>query len=243
MNYKTIEEMLLWLEEKSKKNWILLDTETTGLKGSKVEQLTQVSAKVATYDFKYNKFIYKEDFDEKIELTESTKKRFDEVSAILDFNHYKDGDYIYKNENEVLDNFFSFVGKYSPSFLVAQNAPFDIDMLSGRYGHIINEEVFDTKMLIRFYLIPILQKLAETDNKYKELIETIGTSDRDNGLISSSLSKIGPALGINMKGYHDALTDCVLMADMFLSIKDIMEDNFDLDIEKYQIERVNSTIE
>lgn len=240
MKYKTIEEMLLWLEEKSKKNWILLDTETTGLKGSKVEQLTQVSAKAATYDFKYNKFVYKEAFDEKIELTESTKKRFDEVSSVLDFNHYKDGDYNYKNEKDVLDDFFSFLNKYSPNFLVAQNAPFDVDMLTGRYNHKIEDEVFDTKMLIRFYLIPIFQKLAETKIEYKELIERIGTSDRDNGLISSSLSKIGPALGINMSGYHDALTDCVLMADMFLSIKDIMEDYFDLDIEKYQIERLNT---
>jgi hypothetical protein len=33
------------------------------------------------------------------------------------------------------------------------------------------------------------------------MIVKIGTSSRDNGLISSSLSKLGPALGINMSGY------------------------------------------
>jgi hypothetical protein len=75
---------------------------------------------------------------------------------------------------------------------VAQNAGFDMNMLSGRSDRKIVDEVFDTKMLIQLYYLPLLQKLAETDKKYKELINFIGTSTRDNGLISSSMSKIGP---------------------------------------------------
>jgi hypothetical protein len=44
MWYKSIPEILNWLESKSNIPWILLDSETTGLKGPKNEQLTQISA-------------------------------------------------------------------------------------------------------------------------------------------------------------------------------------------------------
>ena len=43
MWYKTIPEILSWLESKSALTWIWIDTETTGLNGPKIEQLTQVS--------------------------------------------------------------------------------------------------------------------------------------------------------------------------------------------------------
>jgi DNA polymerase III epsilon subunit-like protein len=239
MSYKSIPGMLSWLEDISEMNWILLDTETTGLKGSKIEQLTQISAKLAKYSYTKNDFLYIEDFDEKIALTDKTFKRYDIVEPVLEFNHYKDGRYDYKDENVVLDKFFDFIKNSTPSLLVAQNAPFDVDMLTGRHGHEVVDEVFDTKMLIRLYLIPILQKLSETDDYYTEVLKTIGISDRDGGLVSSSLSKIGPALGINMEGYHDALTDCAIMGEVCLSIFGIMKCNSYLNIEKYQIERVN----
>ena len=65
-----------------------------------------------------------------------------------------------------------------------------MNMLAGRSGSSIVNEVFDTKMLIQLYYIPALQKLAETDESVAEKIRQIGVSGRDNGLISSSLSKI-----------------------------------------------------
>jgi hypothetical protein len=72
------------------------------------------------------------------------------------------------------------------------------------------------------------------------MIKKIGTSDRDNGLISSSLAKIGPALGINMTGYHDALTDTKLMMQMFQSMIDLLKEHQDVDIRKYQAERIKT---
>jgi hypothetical protein len=72
------------------------------------------------------------------------------------------------------------------------------------------------------------------------MIKKIGTSDRDNGLISSSLAKIGPALGINMTGYHDALTDTKLMMQMFQSMIEFMKQHQDVDIRKYQAERIKT---
>lgn len=242
--YKSIPEMLAWLKEKSELHWILVDTETTGLGGSKNEQLTQVSALATKYNFKLNKFTELDLFDEKIKLTPEIKQRYKNPDGgnrkVLSFNHYGSGNYKYKDEKKVLDYFFTWLEDYSPSLLVAQNAGFDMDMLSGRHNHNITNEVFDTKMLIQLYFLPLIQKLSETDNIYKEMVNFIGTSERDNGLISSSMSKVGPALKVNMSGYHDALTDCRLMMEMYNKIVILMKKNINVDISKYQQERINS---
>lgn len=242
MWYKTIPQILEWLESKSKMPWIWLDTETTGLGGPKQQQLTQVSGIATQYDFKNNKFSEISTFDEKIKLTDETKSRFsqpeDKTKWVLGFNHYGSGDYKYKNEQDIVNDFFNWIDNYTPNILVAQNASFDMAMLSGRYGHKIKSEVFDTKMLIQLYLLPLLQTLAETDSKYKEMIDFIGTSTRDNGLISSSMSKIGPVLDIDMNNYHDAITDCRITIQMYQKIIDLLKQYQEVDIMKYQLERI-----
>jgi hypothetical protein len=242
MWYKTIPEILNWLDSKSTLPWIWIDTETTGLSGPKKQQLTQVSAIATQYDFNSNSFIELDTYDQKIKLTDDIKSRYnspgDTSRRILSFNHYGSGQYKWRNEEEVVNEFFNWLERYEPCLFVAQNAGFDMNMLSGRFGHKITNEVFDTKMLIQLYYLPLIQKLAETDSKYKDLINFIGTSSRDNGLISSSLSKIGPALGLNMTGYHDALTDCRLTMNMYLKIVDFIKENQSVDIMKYQTERI-----
>lgn len=244
MWYKSIPEILNWVKEKSKMRWVLLDTETTGLGGPKKEQLTQISAIVCEYDFKTNTFKEIDKFDEKIKLTSYTKSMFDKpdnkTKWVLGFNHYGSGNYKYKEEKEIVDKFFDFINEYKPCLLVAQNAQFDMQMLGGRYGNKIESEVFDTKALIQLYFLPLIQKLSEKDSKYKEMVDTIGVSDRDNGLISSSMSKIGPALNVNMQGYHDALTDCRLMGEMYIKIIDLLKSNRRVDIMKYQVERIKT---
>jgi DNA polymerase III epsilon subunit-like protein len=242
MWHKTIPQILEWLESKSRMPWIWLDTETTGLGGPKQQQLTQVSGIATQYDFKNNNFSEISTFDEKIKLTDETKSKFstpgDKTKWVLGFNHYGSGDYKYKNEQDIVNDFFNWIDNYTPNILVAQNASFDMAMLSGRYVHKIKSEVFDTKMLIQLYLLPLLQTLAETDSKYKEMIDFIGTSTRDNGLISSSMSKIGPVLGIDMNNYHDAITDCRITIQMYQKIIDLLKQYQEVDIVKYQLERI-----
>lgn len=242
MWYKTIPQILDWLETKSQKPFVFCDTETTGLGGPKKQQITQVSAIATKYDFNTNTFKELGEYDQKIKLNADTKSRYetpgDDSRKILSFNHYGDGQYTYRDEKEIVDEFFTWINQYTPFLFVAQNAGFDMAMLSGRFGHKLNNEVFDTKMLIQLYYLPLIQTLAETDPKYKELINFIGTSDRDNGLISSSLSKIGPALGLNMSGYHDALTDVKITIEMFKRIVDFLKENQSVDIMKYQSDRI-----
>jgi hypothetical protein len=244
MWYKTIPEMLNFLKSKSDLPWLWLDTETTGLLGPKHEQLTQVSALATNYDFNSNTFNEIGSFDEKIKLTQQIKTRYNQPDGgnrrILSFNHYGSGGYKYKDERQIVDEFFDWMDEFSPCLLIAQNAGFDMQMLSGRSGHKIKNEVLDTKMLIQLYFLPLLQKLAETNPKYKQMVDFIGTSARDNGLISSSMSKVGPALGINMSGYHDALTDCRLTQDMYQKIVDLLNQHKNVDISYYQTERIKS---
>lgn len=245
MWYKTIPEILQWLDSKSNMPWLWLDTETTGLLGPKKEQITQISSLSTKYDFKNDKFIEINSFDEKIKLTQDIKTRYskpdDNTRRILGFNHYGTGKYKYKEEKDVVDSFFEWVNQFGDDvLLIAQNASFDMAMLSGRYGHKIEHEVFDTKMLIQLYFLPLIQKLAETDEKYADMVKSIGTSPRDNGLVSSSMSKIGPALGISMSGYHDALTDCRITIKMYQGIINLLKKNQDIDIMKYQVERIKT---
>jgi len=244
MWYKSIPEILDWIELKSKMNWVLVDSETTGLKGPKNEQLTQISAILIKYDFKSNSFTEIDTFDEKIKLTQDTKSKYndknDKTKWVLSFNHYGSGNYKYKIESDVINDFNNWINKNSPCLLVAQNARFDMSMLSVRGNKKIENEVFDTKSLIQLYLLPLIQKLSETDSNYKKMVDFIGTSERDNGLISSSMSKIGPALNIDMNGYHDALTDCKLMMNMFIKIIEMLNDNKEIDISKYQNIRIKT---
>ncbi len=241
MWYKTIPQILQWLESKSNIPWLWLDTETTGLQGPKKEQITQISSLATNYDFSSGKFSDINTFDKKIKLTKDIKTRYsipgDTSRRILSFNHYGTGNYKYKNERDVVDSFFEWIGQFGEVLLIAQNASFDMAMLSGRYGHKIEHEVFDTKLLIQLYFLPLILKLAETDEKYDNMVKSIGISPRDGGLISSSMSKVGPALGISISGYHDALTDCRITIEMYQGIVDLLKKYQNVDIMKYQAER------
>ena len=54
------------------------------------------------------------------------------------------------------------------------------------------------------------------------------------------MAKIGPALGLNMSGYHDALTDCRITIQMYQKIIDFLKENQNIDISKYQLDRINA---
>ncbi len=239
---KSISEILQWIELKSDMTWLIVDTETTGLGGPKKQQLTQVSCIATKYDLEKNNFVELNIFDRKIKLTEETKRKFTEpgnrTKEVLKFNRYGTGDYTYTKEEEVLSDFYTFCDQYKPCMYVIQNAEFDMNMLVGRSGRKNTDEVFDTKMLIQLYFIPLIQKLAETDDKYKDMINFIGRSSRDGGLISSSMGKIGPALGIDMGGYHNSLSDIRITMKMFRGIVDLLKNNKDTDILKYQYLRI-----
>ena len=243
---KSIPEFLNWIKEKSDKYWILLDSESTGLPGEGYEiQLTQVSCIVIKYDFDSNTFEEIDTFNKKIKLSKNTlnlmKDPNTRIKWVLSFNHYGQSGVKFHDEEETLKDFYDFLKPYQNPILMIQNAEFDMRFLNTRNQIVkFDNEVIDTKQISQLFYLPLLQKLAETKIEFKEMIEKIGTSDRDNGLISSSLSKVGPALGINMSGYHDALVDCRLMAQMFTKMIHFLKLHQDVDIIKYQAERIKT---
>ena len=239
---KSISEFLDWLKDKSQKEWIWLDTETTGLRGPKLEQLTQVAAISTWYNFDSNTLEETGSFNKKIKLTDETKSQYkspeSRIKWVLSFNHYGQKGAKYFTEDSTLSDFYSWVTQMDQAIFLIQNAEFDMKMLNVRSTQKFTNEVIDTKQLIQLFYLPTLQKLAETDQQYKDMVNKIGVSDRDNGLISSSMSKVGPALGINMSGYHDALTDCRITMQMFCKIVDFLKQHQSVDISKYQAERI-----
>lgn len=241
---KSIIEILNWLKEKSNKYWIFVDTETTGLPENEYDvQLTQVSCIVTKYNYATNSFNEIETFNKKISLTDTTKdqmKSHDNIKRILSFNHYGSSNTEYYKEEETLQEFFDFINQYDSPIFIIQNAEFDMRFLNTRGLVKFKNEVIDTKQILQYFYLPTIQKLAETEDDYRILVNKIGTSTRDNGLISSSLSKIGPALDINMTGYHDALTDCRLLMEMFSKVIEFLTQNKEVDIKKYQFERLKA---
>ncbi len=242
---KTIPEFLTWLDSKSDKHWVILDTETTGLPSDPYDiQLTQVSCLVVKYNSKTNTFEEVDSFDKKIKLTSKTlslmKRTDSRIAKVLSFNHYGKSGLKYHEEENVLSDFFDFISQYDNPMLIIQNAEFDMRYLNIRNPIVkFDNEVLDTKQVLQLFYLPTLQKLSETDEKSATMVSKIGTSNRDNGLISSSMSKVGPALGINMTGYHDALTDCKLAMQMIQKVIDFLRENQNVDIKKYQGKRIN----
>lgn len=243
---KSIPEILSWIDEKSSKYWVWLDTETTGLPNSGYEvQLTQISFIVTKYNYQSNSFEEIETYNKKIKLTDTTKSLMkdpkNKVKTVLSFNHYGEKSVDFHNEDDTLIDFFNLLKPYNDPMLVIQNAEFDMRYLNTRNPIVkFDNEILDTKQLAQLFYLPCLQKLSETDSNYKNIVNKIGISDRDNGLISSSLSKIGPALGINMTGYHDALVDCRLMQQMFTKMIDFLKQHKNIDITKYQAQRIKT---
>lgn len=243
---RSISDILLWIKSKSTNPFVFLDCETTGLRSDNYEvQLTQVSCIVVKYDFPSNTFKEVGSFNKKIKLTEKTTQLMNDpehrIHKVLQFNHYSEGDNEFHQEENVLQEFFEYIGQFDKPILVIQNAEFDMKFINTRHPIVrFDNEVIDTKQVLQLFYLPAIQKLAETDDKYKQLVKKIGTSDRDKGLISSSMSKVGPALGINMTGYHDALTDSRLAMQMFGKVIDFLKGNKYIDITKYQSDRIKT---
>ena len=242
---KNIKEFLNWINSKSEKNWVILDTETTGLPHDPYEiQLTQVSCLIIKYNFSLNTFEEVGSFNKKIKLTSNTleimKNPKSRIDWVLNFNHYKKEDAIH-DEKETLKDLFEFIKKYNNPILVIQNADFDMRYLNTRNSIVkFDNEVIDTKQIIQLFYLPTLQKLSETEEWAKQMVNKIGTSDRDNGLISSSMGKVAPALGIDMNGYHDAITDCRITVQMFQKMIEFLKSHENIDIKKYQAERIKT---
>lgn len=237
-------ELFDWLSQRSNKTFIALDTETTGLRGPKSEQLTQVAA--VAYDFDFESLSFKEigNFNKKIKLNQNIRAEKllpgSRISGALKFNKYGERGAKYFEEQEVLSELKNFIDGYGEAVLLIQNAPFDIPMINVRkkFGGLRNE-IFDTKDFFGYFLLPTLEKLGETDPEVRVILDKIGRSSSGT-LPTSSLPKVSAGLGIDPSGAHDALYDCRYMVSTLEKALDIVQKNMGLDIKKYVIPRIST---
>ena len=261
--HKNQYQLLDYIEKLSINNtFVFVDTESTGLGGHKHQQLTQISAIAYDYDYKNNTFKELSNFNKKIKISPDVRKRlYDknrkykpiipgtmDITKVFKFNRYGDKipyDTKYYDEIKIINEFKKWLSNldYKP-LLIMQNASFDMDLLVGRSGEKLlgNDnkpyEVLDTKQLLQLFIIPIFNKLSEKDVEYKKILDKIGTSGRDKGLTTSAMGRWAPYFGIDLTGYHDALTDCEITSRMFSKIIEIIKEHSDLNINKYQADRI-----
>jgi DNA polymerase III epsilon subunit-like protein len=240
------QEVMDWLKERKDFTFIALDTETTGLGGAYVEQLTQIAA--VAYDFNFETLTFDEisDFNEKIKLTPGIKARMAsdkllppdsqvrKVTGALKFNRYGEKGATYLDEQDVLQHLEDFISQFDKVVLLIQNAPFDMKLINIRrqFGG-FNHEVFDTKDFFAYFLIPTLQVIAEKDPEAASIIAALGKTGRGN-VPSSSLPVVSKALGVDPNGAHDALYDCRYMVETLEKGLEILSANTDLAIKDYQ---------
>ena len=99
-------------------------------------------------------------------------------------------------------------------------------------------EVLDTKQILQLFVIPLYEVLAKKDKDWEISLKMIGKSERDFGLVSSSLSKWGPRFGIDMRGYHDALVDCRMIITLLQRILIFLKAYKNNDISEQQMKRI-----
>ena len=221
----------------SDKTLIFFDTETTGL-DNKINQVTEIGALAV----KAPEFEIIGTFHKGIELTEETLKLIKEEEGIelpkgklkiIDIlkmtDYYGKEEIIKGTEKDVIEEFVEFCGKYPDAVLVAQNASFDLKMLS-RVSKLKGREVIDTVRLSGYYIVPILEALRKEGTLEQSSGASSILKDMTNvkGEITTSLGKILPALGGKIENWHTALGDVKSTIMLYRLIMKFIEDNIDM---------------
>lgn len=244
IKYLSTPELFQWFDKRKSKIFIALDTETTGLRGPRKEQLTQIAAVAFSFDFDNLKFTEVDHYNEKIKLTPDILMQKDQegsrIKDVFKFTRYGVGGGKFVEEQQALENLSSFVNNFDSAILLIQNAPFDLPMINVRkeLGGLKNE-IFDTKEFFAYFMLPTLQKLAETDPEAQEILTVIGTTSGGK-LPTSSLPKVAKGLGVDPNEAHDALFDCRYMVNVLERGLAIVNANVDVDRKEFIRPRIST---
>lgn len=238
-------ELFSWWESRRDRVFIALDTETTGLRGPRRDQLTQIAAVAFSFDLEELKFTEIGHYNEKIKLTPEILAQKElpgsEIKKVFGFTRYGVSGGKYVDEQTALQNLVDFVDSFDEAVLLIQNAPFDMPMINVRkkMGG-LNREIFDTKDFFAYFMLPTLQGLAETDPEAQRVLDAIGRTRGKVPLPTSSLPKVAAGLGIDPNEAHDALFDCRYMVRTLERGLKIVFDNPDLDRKEFIRPRISS---
>ena len=254
---RTIEGVLELLDGYANNTWIFFDTETTGLH-PKSAQLTEIGAiAVDPNDWNTDATVLGQ-FSEKIKLTQSTKRLLDEPESkeriawekgnagarnplkepqdVLAMTRYGEKGRSYGDEQEVLGQFFEFVKSFPNPLMIAQNAAFDLRMLSVRSGgKLPRYPVLDTRELMDLYLLPLLRTQTQAeggDTEAQDLLDKLYVNKGNWGYHSISMGVVSKAYGINIDDWHNALADVKMMMEMYRKVVETIERGMGVDISK-----------
>ena len=245
---RTIEGVLELLDGYADNTWIFFDTETTGLH-PKSAQLTEIGAiAVDPNDWAADASVLGQ-FNEKIKLTPETLGAIEQQSAedpetrkgksiqdILSMTRYEEEDRAYGDEQEIIDQFFEFVESFPNPLMIAQNAAFDLRMLSVRSsGKLPRYPVLDTKQLMDLYLLPLLRTQTQAeqgDPEAQALLDKLYVNKGNWGHHSTSMGIVSDAYGINIDDWHSALADVKMMMEMYRMVVQTIQHGMGVDISK-----------
>jgi DNA polymerase III epsilon subunit-like protein len=103
----------------------------------------------------------------------------------------------------------------------------------------LDHEIFDTKDFFAYFMLPTLQKMAETDQEAADILTKIGTTSGGK-LPTSSLPKVAAGLGIDPNEAHDALFDCRYMVSVLERGLEIVSNNSEIDRKEFIRPRIST---
>jgi DNA polymerase III alpha subunit (gram-positive type) len=141
------------------------------------------------------------------------------------------------DEKEALIEFEKFLDRYQNVVILAHNATFDMKVIAARrklHGlpPMKKYPVLDTVNISRFFFIPALQAL-ETNPEAKQVLDGLLAKTKYKSY-SSSLGKLGQALGVKIDGWHDAKEDVKMLMQVLKKIIEFLKANAGTDIRKFQ---------
>jgi DNA polymerase III epsilon subunit-like protein len=149
----------------------------------------------------------------------------------------------YLTAREALTNFAQFCAPQEGEevLLIAQNTPFDVEYINIAFRRagipVPNDEALDTVVIFKKYLTPVVidlesklsngevpeDQVADVQNIIKELIKVSEATGKKSSTVS--LGPITKAFGVKDEGWHNALSDVIMLAKVMKKILNFLDKN------------------
>ena len=259
----SIDEMFEKIDGFKNNTWVFFDIESTGLKPEKSQiteiaaiavdpnMFRESSDIIGTFNMK-SKFtqetldiIRQQDEMPEEEKEDWQKRKKMTVTDILSMTRHgvKKSEFeksFKTDELNLIEGFLDFVESHSNPMLIIQNADFDMPFTSTRYqkhggnpDRVLKFPVLDTKIIMKYFLIPMLKTLAGPPTDDRESQEMLKKLSKP-GYHSVSQGVVSQAYGISADEWHNALADVKMMMEMLRRVMSSLELGRGVDISSAQ---------
>ena len=253
---KSGQQLLDMLDSYGNATWVFFDTETTGMH-PKNDQLTEIAAIAIKPNGWSGSPTDAGQFNEKVTLTDQSLERMNDPESperkrwekdnqktwrplkepqdLLKLTRYGEKGRKYITEEDCLKQFMAYVdGLGGDVVLCAQNAAFDMRMISGRgkkYGLQMKQyPVIDTLKLLQLHLMPLMRTLRKEDEEAEAFLDKTRTKGARGGFYySSSLGKVADAFNISIDEWHNAYADVKMMMGVMAEMHAFISKHADVD--------------